>query len=280
MSSPAITFSTLNSPRNFDELDTFLRIYETSHDQKVLPGVWMVLRLDGRGFTGFTERQAFEKPFDIRFRDTMVETTNYLMTEGGFSPIYGYTQSDEISLLLPQNSGIFDRKVRKLISIAAGIASGIFSLKVGQLAVFDCRVSQLPSWELVAKYFDWRQQDAARNALNGYCYWKLRQSGKTVGQATKILNKASVSFKNELLFKEFNINFNETPLWQRRGVGLYTLPYLKEGYNPITGETVVVERRRVKVDEALPMGLQYQEFLTNQFLGNPDALNQTETTAV
>lgn len=59
----------------------------------------------------------FERPFDARFRDMMLETTKHLMTFG-FGVIYGYTQSDEISLLMPANEPAFGRRVRKIISVA------------------------------------------------------------------------------------------------------------------------------------------------------------------
>jgi tRNA(His) guanylyltransferase len=39
----------------FDELDKKMRIYETAHDLCVLPGIYMVARLDGRGFTRLTK---------------------------------------------------------------------------------------------------------------------------------------------------------------------------------------------------------------------------------
>jgi tRNA(His) guanylyltransferase len=59
-------------------------------------------------------------------------------------------------------------------------------------------------------------------------------------------------FQNELLFQH-GINFNQLPLWQRRGIGLYWEKYIKEGFNPKTGEAVTATRRRIKVDEELPM---------------------------
>ena len=39
----------------FDDLDAKMRVYETSHDYCVLPGLFMFARLDGRGFTRLTK---------------------------------------------------------------------------------------------------------------------------------------------------------------------------------------------------------------------------------
>ncbi len=80
----------------FDDLDKRMRVFETAHDQAVLPGVYMVARLDGRSFTRLTKDvHRFDAPYDERFGHHMLETTRHLM-DCGFKVIYGYTQSDEI----------------------------------------------------------------------------------------------------------------------------------------------------------------------------------------
>jgi tRNA(His) 5'-end guanylyltransferase len=82
----------------------------------------------------------------------------------------------------------------------------------------------------------------------------------SASKATAILDGQSVAFKNELLFQH-GINFNELSIWQRRGVGLYWEEYHKQGYNPVQAKEVLVTRRRIKVDEELPMKDAYGEFI-------------------
>lgn len=248
----------------FDELDDQMRLYETNGERIFLPAIYLVVRLDGRGFTGLTRKEGFEKPFDVRFRDLMVDTTAYLMSEVGFKVRYGYTQSDEISLLLAFQEVPFERKERKLISVLAGEASAFFSLKLGKAATFDARVCQLPSKELVVDYFRWRNEDAARNALNGWCYWTLRQKqGLSATVASSRLAGKSIAYKNELLFQN-GLNFNQdVPNWQKRGVGLYWQSYQKAGFNPKTGQDVTVERNRLYQDLELPMRETYSQFIAN-----------------
>ena len=49
----------------FDELDKQLRVYETAADTCVLPGMYMVARIDGRNFTRLTKDvHKFDAPFD------------------------------------------------------------------------------------------------------------------------------------------------------------------------------------------------------------------------
>jgi len=237
---------------DFDELDRKMRVFETNSDQWVLPSVYMVARIDGRSFTRLTKEQhAFEAPYDARMRDYMIGTTRHLM-QCGFRMVYGYTQSDEISMLLHQGDNTFQRKLRKLNSVLAGEASAAFSLLLGDLGAFDCRICELPTRELVVDYFRWRMEDAARNALNAHCYWLLRKQGQTVSQATHLLEGMSVAAKNELLFVR-GINFNDLPNWQKRGVGVSWETYTKIGHNPIAHEEVATQRRRLTTILELPM---------------------------
>lgn len=244
----------------FDDLDVRMRAFETAHDLCVLPGMHIVVRLDGRGFTRLTkEVLPFEVPFDARFRDMMVGTVQHLM-QCGFHVVYGYTQSDEISLLLHLDEDAFNRKERKLLSLLSGEASACFSLQLGALAVFDSRISQLPNAALVADYFAWRNEDAARNALNAHCYWALRKAGSGPDAAATHLSRMETADKNELLFQH-GINFNDLPLWQKRGTGLYWHEVEKAGFNPKAGVATTTLRRQVKIDMALPMREQYREFI-------------------
>lgn len=246
----------------FDDLDAKMRVFETSHDHCALPGLFLVARIDGRSFTRLTkETHASEAPFDVRFRELMVATTTHLM-ECGFRVVYGYTQSDEISLLLHRNEDLFHRKLRKLNSVLAGEASARFSLLLGNLATFDCRISQLPTASLVCDYFRWRSEDAARNALNAHCYWTLRKEGLSDTDATSQLSGRSVAAKNELLYSR-GINFNDLPNWQKRGVGLFWESYEKSGLNPITGQSTRTRRRRIRQEHDLPMKEDYTFLIVN-----------------
>ena len=245
----------------FDDLDARLRIFETAHDHCALPGLYLVARLDGRGFTRLTkEVHQFEAPFDERMRDYMAATTRHLL-DCGFRMVYGYTQSDEISLLLHPDEDSFGRKLRKYTSVLAGEASAAFSLQLGAMGVFDCRISQLPRASDVIDYFRWRQEDAGRNSLNAHCYWLLRKQGRSVTEATGQVKGLRTAAKHDLLFAN-GINYNNLPAWQKRGVGLYWETYTKTGFNPLTQQTTETVRRRLATDLELPLGERYETFVT------------------
>ena len=245
---------------NFEELDHKMRKYEQSIDQVVLPELFLVARIDGRNFSRLTKETCkFEAPFDIRFRDMMIETVKALMS-CGFRVIYGFTESDEISLLFHPNETTFGRKVRKYNSILASQAGATFSLQIGIPCTFDCRIVPLPTVENVIDYFQWRQEDAHRNALNAHCYWMLRKIGYNATEATELLSGKDNAYKNELLFTN-GINFNELPSWQKRGIGLYNKVIDKEGYNPVEDRKVFTKRNELYVNFDLQIREKYSEFL-------------------
>ena len=238
---------------NSNDFEDRMRALEYFHSLRLLPGSWPIIRVDGRGFSRFTEPR-FKKPFDIRFRDMMIKTAQALLKE--LQGVYVYTESDEISILFRPGWSLFDRGLEKAVSVSAGIASSTFTLACGETAHFDSRIWLGTSKALVIDYFRWRQSDAGRCALNGWAYWTLRQSGKSIKEATSALESRSVAFKNELLFQH-GINFNDVPAWQRRGIGLYWEQFEKEGYDPLKQLSVKAVRRRINVDLDLPLKEKY-----------------------
>lgn len=245
---------------DFDTLDKTMRKFEQSLDRTMPGESFLISRLDGHGFTRLTKTEwNLEKPFDIRFRNIMIGTLKRLM-DCGFRIVYGYTQSDEISLLFHKDDSAFSRKERKLLSLLAAEASATFTSMAGRPAVFDNRLIPLPSEENVVDYFRWRQEDAHRNSLNAHCYWLLRNQGLQAEEAQKRISRLPNIAKLNLLLSA-GINYDTLPAWQKYGVGLYFKDVKKNGYNPITKETVLCSRRTLFIDEELPVGDEYSIFI-------------------
>ena len=217
---------------DFNTLDKQMRRFEQSMDRPLLEGIYVVARLDGHGFTRLTKKEwDLEKPFDIK-----------------------------ISLLFHLRDESFGRKERKLLSILAAEASVAFSMQVGRAAVFDNRLIPLPSAGNVVDYFRWRQEDAHRNSLNSHCYWILRKEGVSAANAQKRMSGITNGQKNEILF-ERGINYNDLPLWQKRGIGMYFRDEQRQGFNPITQETTSCVRRALHVEMELPIGQEYSQLI-------------------
>ena len=250
-----------------DEFEGRMRRLECFHALRCPDGAWVILRLDGRWVTHFTESRC-EKPFDERFHGWMVAAAKAVLED--FGGLYAYTESDEVSVLLPRGWAHFDREVEKAVSVSAGLASAAFSLASGVAAHFDCRVVLAPADEQVADYFRWRQADAARCALNGWCYWTLRKEGLDPRAATRQLSGLSAADKHELLFRR-GVNFNDLPPWQKRGTGLSWEAYPHTGRNPLTGEAVTATRRRVREDRELTTGDAYATLIAGLLAAIADA---------
>ncbi len=244
-----------------DEFEQRMRAMEAFHTLRLPPGVWTVLRVDGRSFTHFTET-GFEKPIDSRFQQMMRQTAQALLEE--LHGRYAYTESDEISVLFDPSWDMFDRELEKLVSISAAIASATFTLASQRIAHFDSRVWLGSNPSDVVDYFRWRQTDAERCALNGWCYWTLRKAGKKPDEAMALFHKKSLADKIALLHQHA-IDYDTLPIWQRRGTGLYWETFEKIGYDPVQEKDRSGIRRRVKIDEALPLKEEYGTFI-QQFL--------------
>ncbi|MEZ6188762.1 MAG: tRNA(His) guanylyltransferase Thg1 family protein [Planctomycetota bacterium] len=228
-----------------------VRAGERWAQERVAPGAWTILRVDGRGFSRLTA-EAFEKPCDPRFHRCLRAVSRALMEQ--LQGSFAYAQSDEVSLLLPPDSGGFGRRVEKLASLAAGLASAVFTQEAGVLGAFDGRVWEGSRAEDVVDYLRWRQADALRCSLSNACYWTLRHAGLSARAAGAELEGASAGDKRALLAAH-GVRLDALPAWQRRGVGLRWIRTLRPA------EGGVVERRRLIVDERLPTGASFSRYL-------------------
>ena len=222
-----------------DELGTRMKeFYEGVPKTRLVRRMPVAIRLDGKAFHTFT--RGFEKPFDEVLGRAMRGTMKYLC-ENIQGCVLGYTQSDEITLILVDYQNLnscawFDYEVQKMCSISASMATmafnkffikeveewfsnqkpfttetirlyDIYHLKSETGAMFDARVFNIPKEE-VCNLIYWRQLDATRNSI------------QMVGQANfshKELQKKSCNIIQEMLFAEKGINWNDYPTYLKRG---------------------------------------------------------------
>jgi len=243
-----------------DSLESRMREFE-DFNPKILKNIWIVARLDGRRFNKLTQKMKLQKPFDESFQCVMAEIVKKIMKDSGVKIIYGYTESDEISLLFHRNDDSFNRRYNKIVSVLPSMASSIFTKQTGYLCSFDCRISHLPSVENVLEYFLWRQNDSHRNALNGYCYWTLRKKLNS-RDATKYMEKLPSNLKHDLL-TENGINYNNILNWHKTGTGVYFKNTEVNGFNPVKKENILTVRRKIFEDKNLPFGEKYSFLIKN-----------------
>ena len=211
--------------------------YEQIPKTRLMRRCPVVIRIDGKAFHTFT--RGFQKPFDEVLIKTMQETMEYLC-ENIQGCVLGYTQSDEITLILVDykkltSSAWFDYEVQKICSISASMATmafnkvfennikkfsgsneyrglytkyiDIYKKAVNKGAMFDARCFNIPKEE-VTNLIYWRQLDASRNSI------------QMVGQANfshKELQNKSCNDIQDMLMTQKDINWNDLPIYQKRG---------------------------------------------------------------
>lgn len=187
----------------------------------------VIIRIDGKSFHTFT--RGFKKPFDDVFVKTMQDTMKYLC-ENIQGCVLGYTQSDEISLVLVDYAELttdawFGNNLQKMCSVSASMAtmafnkffygnmpadeenSGTYYKALEKGAMFDSRVFTIPKEE-VCNALIWRQQDATRNSI------------QSVGQANfsqKELHGKSCNNIQDMLMIQKGINWNNYATTLKRG---------------------------------------------------------------
>lgn len=176
--------------------------YESVSKQRLTRRTPVVIRIDGKAFHTYT--RGFEKPFDNRIVGAMQVTTKYLC-ENVQGCVLGYTQSDEISLILTDykkfdTSAWFDNEIQKIVSIAASMATMKFNQMMDEKpwATFDARAFNIPKEE-VCNYLIWRQRDGIRNAINAVAQSKFphkQLQGKSVREVKEMFYEVGYDYNS------------------------------------------------------------------------------------
>ncbi|MCL4519411.1 MAG: tRNA 5'-guanylyltransferase [Thaumarchaeota archaeon] len=213
----------------------------------VVRGWPFFVRLDGWAFHSLTKRLNLKKPFDLRLVKFLVRAAKELFLP--FNPVLCYIFSDEASFLFVEPT-VF-RRIEKIDSVLASSFASRFSILMKSPAAFDCRVIPVGRRN-VRRYLIWRQAECLRNHYNAWAQWALiNRAGLSPRSANERLTGLKVPELSKLC-KQYGINLERTPAWQRMGVVLYFEDYPKRGYNPITKNFVVANRRRVKIEWKAP----------------------------
>lgn len=236
----------------YTDLDIRMKNYEKVTDQKLIRRMPVLIRIDGRAFHTFTK--GFNKPFDDILINAMKETTKYLC-ENVQNCVLGYTQSDEISLLLVDYKELdtqpwFDNRIQKIVSNTAALATDKFKEAfINNIEKFGCE--NIPDWDMGGtnewltdqqeqdlnyiqtlcnaienkyKGFDARCWNIPKDEVTNYFYWRqqdcIRNSIQMVGQANfsqKELQNKSCNQIQDMLMEQKGINWNDFPIYQKRG---------------------------------------------------------------
>ena len=220
--------------------------YEIIPKTKLMRRTPVAIRIDGKAFHTFT--RGMKRPFDNILIETMQQTMKYLC-ENIQGCVLGYTQSDEITLILIDyqrltSSAWFDYEVQKMCSVAASMATMAFNMCFSDIVnksytyctTTECGCDYVDDIESFDKLFDSYFSKVGKAMFDARCfnipkeevanliYWRqldaTRNSIQMVGQANfsqKELHGKSCSKIQDMLMLEKNINWNDFPTYQKRG---------------------------------------------------------------
>ena len=219
----------------------------------------VIIRCDGKAFHSFT--RGFKKPFDDIFVKSMQETMKYLC-ENIQGCVLGYTQSDEITLVLvdyqsSEACAWFDNNIQKMISVSASMATMAFNKFFNictQDYMYDCcgnygefviaerqedynRVLNSHYKKLNTAMFDSRVFTMPKEEVVNCLIWRqqdaTRNSIQAVGQANfshSQLHGKNCSDIQDMLMLEKGINWNDFPTHLKRGSCCIKKPFkINEG---------------------------------------------------
>ena len=174
-------------------------------------GMFPVIRVDGHCFHTFT--RSLEKPFDRNMTEAMLNAASELVKF--FHASFAYTQSDEITVVLPKEDTQFSRKTHKMASLAASVATVAFVDTMRNLGAnmrstpaFDGRAFAIPDERNLGLYLKWRERDAYRNAISAIARSKFSHK--------QLLNKNTDMKIAMLAEKGVNV-FTAYPDWLLHG---------------------------------------------------------------
>jgi len=210
----------------------YVKSYES--EIKALPETYIVIRVDGRGFTKFCKAHDFQKPTDDAAINLINRAAQHVMAPryfGSGTITCAYGHSDEMSFILAKNTTVFERRLDKIMSLVVSTFSAAYVFhwpeyfpdkKLIEPPTFDARWILYPSYTSIRDYISWRQADCHINNQYNYTFWCLVQNGNlTPQQAQAKLNGTFTADKNEILFTEFNINYNNLPDEHKKGSVIY-----------------------------------------------------------
>ncbi|KAI5467277.1 putative tRNAHis guanylyltransferase [Mariannaea sp. PMI_226] len=224
----------------------YVRNFETS--DSLLPNTWIVVRIDGRGFTKMCAKYNFEKPNDRRALDLMNAAAKAVVTEIPEITI-AYGISDEYSFVFHKTCELFERRSSKLVSTVVSTFTSNYvhhwstyfpdTPLSSPLPTFDGRAVIYPSVQNLRDYMSWRQVDCHINNLYNTTFWALIQLGGLDNkEAEKTLAGTLSADKNEILFSRFSINYNNEPEIYKKGSVVFRDFELVDPNSHNVGETI------------------------------------------
>ncbi|QLL32234.1 hypothetical protein HG536_0C04030 [Torulaspora globosa] len=207
----------------------FEYVKEFERRDVLLPQCYIVVRIDGKKFHEFSRFYEFEKPNDIRALRLMNAAAKNVVLHYRNDVIVAYGESDEYSFILRRDTTLYNRRQDKIASLFVSLFTSQYvalwpkfftnrELDLKHLPFFDARCVAYPNLAIIKDYLSWRFVDTHINNLYNTVFWQLVQKcGLTTQQAENRLSGTLSNEKQEILFTECGINYNNEPEMFKKG---------------------------------------------------------------
>ena len=270
-----------------DSLGDRMKNYENITRNYLTSKLPVIIRIDGKAFHSFTH--GFKKPFDDILVKSMQDTMKYLC-ENIQGCVLGYTQSDEITLVLVDyqnrdSCAWFDNNIQKMVSVSASMATIAFN-KAFTNAFNEWGTNNLPDWDIggtngpvdkillklcqiyataqeKGAMFDSRVFTIPKEEVVNCLIWRqqdaTRNSIQSVGQANfshKQLQNKNCNDIQDMLMIEKGINWNDYPTTLKRGSCCIKVPHR---FNEGTEQETI--RNKWTIDNDIPIFTQNKDYI-------------------
>ena len=159
----------------------FEYVREFESPDPCLKNCWIVVRIDGKGFSRFAEVHGYVKPNDVRGLNLMTRAATCVLED--FRDIcIAFGQSDEYSFVFRKDTDHYKRRSSKLMTTVVSLFASSFvyhwttffgPIRLQYPPTFDARVILYPTDKNLRDYLGWRQADVHVNNLYNTVFWAL-----------------------------------------------------------------------------------------------------------
>ncbi|CAL5085380.1 unnamed protein product [Urochloa decumbens] len=226
----------------------FMKQFDINH--MLPPCNWVVVRINACQFNQFTTICSFDKPNDAVALSLMNECAS-LMMEQYPDIAFGYGFGSEYSFVFHEKTELYRRQESLILSSCSSYFTSLYMKKWKTFFPhnelmppprFEAEALCCPKLKILCEYLSWRQAECHTGNQYNTCFWMLVKSGRSEKEAHETLKGTLSKDKNELLFQQFQMNYNNEPAMFRKG----SCVFRQKVHGSDNG--VTIERWDVKVE--------------------------------
>uniref|UniRef100_A0A0D9WJ23 tRNA(His) guanylyltransferase n=1 Tax=Leersia perrieri TaxID=77586 RepID=A0A0D9WJ23_9ORYZ len=239
----------------------YVKKFDINH--RIPPCNWTVVSINANQFEQFSLTHSFDKPNDETALRLMNASAS-LMLELFPDIVFGYGFSNEYSFVFQEKTELYQRQESLILSSCTSCFTSFYMMKwkdffpnkdLVEPPHFEAELLCYPKQKIVCDYLSSRQAECHTSNQYNTCFWMLVKSGKSENEAHQILKGTLSKDKNELLFQQFQLNYNNEPAMFRKGSCTYRQKV--EEYVEVEGSENITRERWDVIVEHVDLGMEF-----------------------